>query len=95
MYMFMQESGQNGVEIIHVHVHVTGCTGALGVMNLIRSVATTAQCSQRLLNTQLPGRVCAAPCCDEGQKPKNSSPGFAPSFLWHLALDFYCTKVTV
>ena len=52
---------------------VTGCTRALGVMNLISSEATIAQCSQGLLMPSSAGEIMLQHPADEGQ---NSCPGF-------------------
>ena len=37
------------------------------------------------VHVQVPGRDCA----DEGQKARNSCPGFAPSLFWHCPFDFF------
>ena len=56
-----------------------GCTWAVGVMNLISSEATIAQCYQGLLK---PSSTMERLCAPES-KACSSCPGFAPSFFWH------------
>ena len=62
------------------------CTSVL----FISSEATTAQCSQRLLNQQCQGEIVLHPA-DEGQKPKTAIQGLHLLSFGTVHLIFSCT----